>query len=287
MNALLGLLCIFLFSVTVPATRLLALEIPGEAVALLRLGGAGVFCLILVLFVDPWVPPRKAWGTLARTSLGSVFGFSLLISLAMQTVPASHGAIGLAAMPALTALYGSIRDRSRMGKRFWVFALLATVVSFSYFALHAEARLEIGDLYLVGATLASAFGYVEGGRLSREYGGRRVMTWAILGAVPPMLLTAFFLIDWNAFELSVISARGWGALAYIVFISQSMGMFLWYRVLSRGSIPKLSLIQLLQPFFTLAIAVAVLGESVPMSAWVASFLVGVGIVAANLVRSKT
>jgi drug/metabolite transporter (DMT)-like permease len=103
------------------------------------------------------------------------------------------------------------------------------------------------------------------------------MSWAIVIASPAMLLYGWFMIDWSAQPLSRVSPLGWGAAAYLMLVSQSMGMFLWNRVLARGSIPKLSLLQLLQPFFTLGIATAFLGEHASWPAWAICALVALGI----------
>src|SRR5690606_10908565 len=99
MNMLIAAFCVFLFSLTVPFTRIAALEMPPLLVVSLRLLGAGLICATLMGF-ERWLPPRRIWLPLMLTSLGSVLGFSLLTAFAFCEVPGSHGALGLAALPA-------------------------------------------------------------------------------------------------------------------------------------------------------------------------------------------
>ena len=78
---------------------------------------------------------------------------------------------------------------------FWAFAVLGTVLSTAYLLLDASGGLMTGDALLMVAVLAAAFGYVEGARLSREFGGRRIMSWAILLSLPLALGVTFSQLD--------------------------------------------------------------------------------------------
>ena len=286
MNGLLAIFCIALFSLTVPFTRLAALEAAPEAVTLLRLTGAGVICLVLALR-DGWSPPKKIWLHLAVTSCGAVAGFSTLMAFAMRQVPGSHGAVALAALPAVTAVYASLRDRSNPGLIFWIFAIAGTALSFGYFFTSSVERLAVGDGLLGLAVISAAFGYVEGGRLSRLYGGRRVMSWAILLTLPVAIPLLVFLFSASDFKAGTLSLQAWLALAYLALVSQSTGMFLWYKVLARGPMEKIALVQLLQPFLTLLASIIILQETVTWQAWLVALLVVLCIFGANNTGSRT
>lgn len=286
MNLLLAIICVVLFSLTVPFTRMAALEATPEVVTLLRLIGAGAVCLLLALR-DGWVPPRNIRPQLLATSFGAVIGFSTLMAFAMRQVPGSHGAIALAALPAVTAAYASLRDRRNPGMLFWLFAVAGTVLSFGFFFTLSTGSLMAGDALLGLAVIAGAFGYVEGGRLSRLHGGRRVMSWAILLSLPIALPLALLLFPASIFRADVFSLPGWFAVAYLALVSQSTGMFLWYRVLARGPMEKVALVQLLQPFFTLLASIYLLQETVSLAAWIIALLVAVCIFGASSAKSRT
>jgi len=264
MNLLAAAFCVFLFSVTVPMTRIAALEMPALFVMALRVAGAGLLCAGVILW-QRWVPPRRIWPLLMLTSLTAVLIFSLATAMPLREVPGSHGALGLAALPALTAAYSSLRDRVNPGPVFWAFALMGTMLSSAFFVVQAADGLVAGDLWLAVAVLASMIGYVEGARLSREFGGVRIMAWSILLSVPPAVLPGLWL--WSNSDLPGFSGDAWLAVAYLAFISQSSAMFLWFRVLAKGPLEKVALVQLLQPFLTLLGAVLLLDERVGWLAW--------------------
>lgn len=284
MNLFLAIVCAVLFSLTVPFTRLAALEAAPEVVTLLRLIGAGVVCLLLALR-DGWIPPRNIWPQLLFTSFGAVVGFATLMAFAMREVPGSHGAIALASLPAVTAAYASLRDRNNPGMLFWLFALAGTALSFGFFFTLSADSLVGGDVLLGLAVITAAFGYVEGGRLSRVHGGRRVMSWAVLLTLPIAVPVALLGFPASIFRVDAFSPPGWFAMAYLALVSQSTGMFLWYRVLARGPMEKVALAQLLQPFFTLLASIYLLQEAVSWQAWVIALLVAVCIFGANGVKS--
>jgi drug/metabolite transporter (DMT)-like permease len=281
-NLLAAAFSVFLFSLTVPMTRIAALEMPPFVVMGLRVFGAGLLCAALMLR-ERWVPPRRIWGMLLLTSMGSVLIFSLATAMALREVPGTHGALGLAALPALTAAYSTLRDRSKPGLAFWGFALLGTTMSLGFFLMQAGSGLYVGDLWLALAVLVSVFGYVEGARLSREFGGVRIMSWSILLCVPPAIVPGLWL--WNTTDLPAFSTEAWLAVAYLALVSQSSGMFLWFRVLAKGPMEKVALVQLLQPFLSLLGALVLLDEQVGWLAWATAVGVVVCIFGAQRTRA--
>src|SRR4051812_14592645 len=101
MNLLLAVLCVVLFSLTIPATRIAALSLDSSTVAAFRMLGASIICLFTIIFYDRWIPPKKLWLSLMSLALISVLGFSILCAIAMKYVSGAHGSIGIAALPAL------------------------------------------------------------------------------------------------------------------------------------------------------------------------------------------
>jgi drug/metabolite transporter (DMT)-like permease len=62
--------------------------------------------------------------------------------------------------------------------------------------------------------------------------------------------------------LSGIGTAAWVGLAYVSLFSMLIGFVFWYRGLAQGGIAAVGQLQLLQPFFGLAIAAALLHETV-------------------------
>jgi len=157
-----------------------------------------------------------------------------MTAFAMREVPASHGAVALAALPIVTASYAVLRDHLIPGKRFWLFALVGTFLSFGYFLTTKVSKAHAGDMYLLFAVICASFGYVEGGRLRRIHGGRRVMTWAVITTIPIVVPLAILYSSQENFEFNNLSMGACLSLLYLALISQSLGMFLWFKVLAKG-----------------------------------------------------
>ena len=284
MNILAAVLCVFLFSLTAPFTRLAALETSPESIIIIRILGAGVVCLIFVL-MDKWIPPRKTIPGLLATALGSVIGFNSLMAYGLREVSAGHAAVALAGLPMATSIYSTLRDRLNPGNKFWIFALAGTLLSLGFFFTMNMKEASIGDVYLLLAILAAAFGYVEGGRVSRIHGGARTMSWAVLITLPFVIPGAIYFFMHEGENLS-LSLNGWLSVAYLALISQSLGMFLWFGVLAIGPMEKIAQVQLLQPFFTLFAAIVFLNESVIALTWIIAGLVALCIFGANKEKLK-
>ena len=59
-----------------------------------------------------------------------------------------------------------------------------------------------------------------------------------------------------------IEAPAWIGLAYVSLFSMLIGFVFWYRGLAQGGIAAVGQLQLLQPFFGLALAATLLHEPV-------------------------
>ena len=99
----LGLIGVAIFSLTLPFTRLAVAELDPLFVALGRAVLAALCAGVLLWKQGATLPTSVQWRALGITSLGVVIGFPVFSSIAMQSVPASHGAIVLGILPLATA----------------------------------------------------------------------------------------------------------------------------------------------------------------------------------------
>jgi drug/metabolite transporter (DMT)-like permease len=120
----------------------------------------------------------------------------------------------------------------------------------------------VGDLLMVAAVLACGLGYAEGAVLSRRLGGWQVICWALVLALPVMAAVALATLPgtWSG-----IGAPAWLGLAYVSVFSMLVGFVFWYRGLALGGIAKVGQLQLLQPFFGLALAGLLLHEPIALT----------------------
>ena len=124
---------------------------------------------------------------------------------------------------------------------------------------------------MFAAIVVCGLGYAEGAKLSRTLGGWQVISWALVLSLPGMLPLALFLMPPS---LASIGTPAWIGLAYVSLFSMLIGFVFWYRGLAQGGIASVGQLQLLQPFFGLALAATLLHEPVT---WV-MFAVTVGVI---------
>jgi len=252
----LGLAGVAIFSLTLPFTRIAVTELNPAFVAFGR-AVVAAFCSLGMLW--HLKAPRPSWlqvRALLITSLGVVIGFPLFSSIAMHSVPASHGAVVLGMLPLATALFGALRFGERPSLGFWIAALAGTAIVIA-FALQQGGGLQLADLALFAAVLAAAMGYAEGGRLAQTMGGQQVICWALVLSLPLLLPVSI----WLGWRYGVdASPRVWLAFAYVSLFSMFIGFFFWYKGLALGGIARVGQVQLLQPFMSLLGAALIAGE---------------------------
>jgi drug/metabolite transporter (DMT)-like permease len=262
---LLGLAGVAIFSLTLPFTRLAVRELDPLFLTLGRALGAAVLAGGWLRLRRAALPGRAALGPLAVVALGCVLGFPLLSSIAMRSVPASHGAVLAGLLPLATALYAALRGFERPSKGFWLVALLGTGLVLVFALSQGGGTLQRADLLMFGAIVAAAAGYAEGGRLARRLGGQEVICWAlVLAAIPSAVLLLAFGGD-GLGRLAAAGAASWLAFGYVTVFSMFIGFFFWYRGLALGGVARVGQVQLLQPFLSLAGAALLLGETLTLS----------------------
>jgi drug/metabolite transporter (DMT)-like permease len=264
--AALGMLC---FSFTLPATRLAVPEFGSYLVGFGRSALAGVLALALLLVLREKVPERRHWLGLLIVAAGTVFGFSIFTALALRTVPAAHGAVVVGLLPAMTAIAAVLLTRERPRPMFWVVCALGVLAVLVFAVVQGAGQLSAGDAYLLLAVIFAAAGYAEGGRLARELGGWRVVSWALAFSLPITAL-ATLLSPWPA---HLPSLTGWLAFGYVSVFSVFLGFFAWYKGLAMGGVARAGQVQLLQPVLTVVWSVLLLGEQIGVATVVASLLV--------------
>lgn len=262
---LLGLLGVAVFGLTLPMTRLAtgSLDAPQLSpwfVTWARAAIAGGLSLAWLWVTRAPMPRPEHRRPLALAVLGNVIGFPLLLGWALRHVTASHAAVFTALLPLATAAMAAwlMHQRARLG--FWLFAGLgsALVVAYSLLRAHQAGHgfgLGWADTLLVGAVLAAALGYVGGTQVTPALGAERVISWVCAIALPITLPAA--LLTWPE---RGVNLSAWLGLAYVAVFSMWAGFFAWFRGLSLGGPLRVSQLQLLQPFISIAAAVPLLGE---------------------------
>jgi len=254
-----GFLGVLIFSGSLPATKVAILDFSPVFLTVARATIAGVLGLVILLVFKEKRPSRAHIIPLAIVSLGVVVGYPLLSALALQYVTSAHSIVFVGMLPLCTAIFGVLRGSERPRPAFWLFSILGSLLVTGYAFAQGISASPVGDLLMLMAIILCGLGYAEGAKLSKILGGWQVICWALAISLPFMTPVMFFLMHSS---LSEISPQAWIGLAYVSLFSMLIGFVFWYRGLAQGGIAAVGQLQLLQPFFGLALAASLLHEPV-------------------------
>lgn len=204
--------------------------------------------------------------------------------VAMQTIAASLAAIIASTMPLLVALVGWLFLGQKI-KALGVAGLIAGVVGV---VIIMGARITGGvDLYglilcLIGvasltiATLA-VMGASSGGNVLMIVGLQMLVGSTVLWA--PALVFETFDVTWN-WQLIV-------AFIYTTIVPGLLATWVWFVLVGRIGAVKASTFHFLNPFLGVAIAAALLGESIGLLDVVGVIIIAGGILAVQLSKQPT
>ncbi|HKY87784.1 MAG TPA: DMT family transporter [Pseudorhodoplanes sp.] len=258
----LGFIGVAVFAGSLPATRLAVMHLDAWFVTSARAAIAGLCALVLLIAMRRPLPPKDAWPRLMLIILGVVFGFPFFTALAMTNVPAAHGGVVLGVLPLATAATAVVLAGERPGLGFWIAAFIGAIVV-TAFALRNSSgwSLSQGDLQLALAIVSGGIAYAASGALARTMPGWEVISWALVASLPVSLAAMILLFPANP---AAIPLDAWLGLLYAAVMAQWMGFFFWNAGLAMGGISRVSQVQLIQPFVTVALAAIVNREIIDL-----------------------
>lgn len=254
-----GFIGVVIFSGSLPATRVAVQQFDPVFLTVARAAIAGVLGLGLLLLFREKRPTRRDLASLIVIALGVVVGFPLLTALALQQVTSAHSIVFIGLLPLSTAIFGVLRGGERPRPAFWLFSGLGSALVVGFAVAQGLAASPIGDLLMLAAIIVCGLGYAEGAKLSRVLGGWQVISWALVVSLPIMLVLSFLVMPAS---FAQIEMPAWISLAYVSLFSMLIGFVFWYKGLAQGGIAAVGQLQLLQPFFGLALAATILHETV-------------------------
>ena len=282
-----ALLGVVLFSFSVPLTKVAVEGFDPFLTAMGRAVIAGALAAVLVGWRRVPLPPRNQLRPLLVTMLGAVFGWPILLALALQRTTSAHAAVIAAFMPLTTALIAVLRTRERVSSQFWVAsgAGTAALVAFALSRGGAEGGDPVADALVIGAVVASSWCYVEGASVTKTMPGWQVISWVVLLALP-ITLPATVAI-WSATHAHYNPASGaWTSLVLLGVSSMYLGFFAWYRGLALAGIARGGQVQQLQALLTLVWSALILREHVTRVTVLAAVVVIVCVLWAQRARSR-
>jgi drug/metabolite transporter (DMT)-like permease len=238
---------------------------------------AAVLAIIFLKIAGEKLLPPGHYREFIYTLLGAVFGWPILIALALMKTETAPVAVVASIMPLVTAIFAVLRGHEAVSRQFWIASVFGTLILIYFTTSRGNFSGEdlIADLLAFGAVLASSLCYVQGAELTRIYPGWKVISWVVVLALP-ITLTASIIL-WFAVERSaVITTQANIGLLVIGLSSMYLGFIPWYRGLKDAGTARGAQVQQLQVFMTLGWSVLLLDEVVPST----TLICAVGIVIA-------
>lgn len=255
---LLGFISIAAFAATLPLAKNLVGDLSGLQIGIYRSFIAALVALPIVLLAKLSFPSRSQIKKLYITSIGIIYGFPILTAVGMQYVPISHGGVVLAAAPICTSIFSVIITGQKQSLKFWFLATLGLLIVSGYVVYSSEDfYFYMGDIALIGAAILAGLGYAQGGALSSEMSGWKVMCWVLVLNLPVLLVFSFLIFEPTDTDLTAV---GWSSILFLALVNSLIGFFSWNRALTLGGIAKISQLQLLQVFITFGYAVFFFNE---------------------------
>ncbi|MDR0264226.1 MAG: DMT family transporter [Sphingobacterium sp.] len=254
-----GFIGVVLFSGSLPATRMAVLAFDPVFLTLARASIAGLLALLTLVVFKEKRPEKKQLGSLGIVAIGCVVGFPLLSALALQHITSAHSIVFIGILPVSTAVFGIIRGGERPKPIFWLFSALGSLLVIGYALAQGLTASPLGDVLMILSVILCGLGYAEGAKLTKTLGGWQVISWTLVLSLPIMLPLAFIYMPPSFNEVTI---DAWGSLAYVSLFSMFIGFVFWYKGLAQGGTATIGQLQLLQPFFGLALAAWLLHEQV-------------------------
>jgi drug/metabolite transporter (DMT)-like permease len=256
-----ALLGVLLFSFSLPLTKVAVGGFDPFLAAMARALIAGAIAAVLLRVRRVPLPAPQFRAPLVYTMLGAVFGWQILLGLALQRTTSAHAAVIAAFMPLTTALFAVLRVRERVSAQFWLAAATGTaaLVVFALTRGGGSGADPVADLLVVGAVLFSSWCYVEGAAITRAMPGWQVISWVVVLALPITLPATLLLWTLTA---PAPTPTQWAALGMLGVSSMYVAFFAWYRGLAMAGIAHAGQTQQLQPLLTLVWSALFLAEPV-------------------------
>lgn len=274
-NLYLGALAVLAFSFTLPATLVADKTFGYITVGLGRaVLVAPIAVIVLKIHREPLFVP-KLLPRLAVVGLGVVVGFPLLTAIALQHVTSAHAAVVAGLIPAATAGMAVFFANERPSMRYWIAITFGVVAVLVFGVDQGAGSLRLSDLVVLLAVIMAGLGYAQGGVLAREYGGWKVISWALVISFP--ILMPITVISAVFHPYAHIDLPSLFSMSYVSFVSMYLAFFAWYRALARGGVARIGGIQLMQPFFTLIWSALLLDEKLDIISIATAGVVGVAV----------
>ena len=249
---------------------------------------AGVVAGVILLVRRVPLPDRALIRPLLYTMAGAVFGWPILIALALQRTTAAHAAVIAAVMPLVTAVIAVLRTHEKVARQFWYAAAAGTaaLIVFALLRGGGTGGDPWADVLIAGAVVASSWCYVEGATLTKAMPGWQVISWVVVLALPLTVpLSGWFILRGGV--TTPVTVHAWIGLVMLGLVSMYFAFFAWYQGLAMAGVARGAQTQQLQAPLTLLWSALLLGETITLATIAAALAVVACVAWAVRVRTPT
>lgn len=282
-SVLIGLAFAFMWSSAFTSARMIVADAPPLYALSLRFLISGLIGIAIARALgQSWNLTRGQW---RATIIFGITQNALYLGMnfvAMQTVEASLAAIIASTMPLLVALFGWLILRERLRPM----AVAGLVAGFAGVAVIMGARITGGvDLFGIGlcvlgvisltaATLSVRVASGAGGNLLMIVGLQMLVGSIML--IGPAVVLEVPEVNWT-WQLA-------GAFSYTVLVPGLAATWVWFLLVGRIGAVKSATFHFLNPFFGVAVAAVLLGESLGFFDVIGVLVIMAGILAVQRSR---
>jgi drug/metabolite transporter (DMT)-like permease len=214
------------------------------------------------------LPRREDWGRVLALGLIGNLGYQLFFIQGIDRTLAGNASLLLAGTPILTALFSAALGHERVVPRVWIgvvltFLGMGLVIAGGAAGVGLDRTTLVGDLLMLGASLAWAV-YTVGSRpLITRYGAVPVTAWTLWAGTVAVVLAgipALATTSWDG-----LGVQAWGGIFFAGGLGIGLAYVLWYRGVGAIGNTRTATYSNLVPVLALLVAWAWLGE-VP-TAW--------------------
>jgi drug/metabolite transporter (DMT)-like permease len=220
--------------------------------------------------------PRAWWGRIAALALFNIAGWNAFVLFGVQQMPAGRSAILAYTMPIWATLIGSFVLREPLSRRKLVGLLLGTTGMALLIGdeMRVIRQAPFGAVLIVAAAIVWAIGTVLLRKWQPPMPQNTLSGWMMLAGWLPLVIAApFFDHQPLGQTLASLSAGGWFALLYNIFLAGTIAHWAWFTLARTLPIAVSSMSSLPVPVVGVFAGMIVLNEHPGVQEWIALGLV--------------
>jgi drug/metabolite transporter (DMT)-like permease len=220
--------------------------------------------------------PREWWSRVAILALFNITGWNAFVLFGVQQMPAGRSAIIAFTMPIWATLTGSLVLHEPLSRRKLVGLALGTAGLALLLGeeVHVVRDSPFGALMILAAAISWAIGTVLLRKWQPPAAQNTLSGWMMLAGWLPLALAApLFDHQPLATTLASLSARGWFAIVYNIFLAGTIAHWAWFTLARTLPVAASSLSSLPVPVVGVFSGIVLLGERPGVQEWLALGLV--------------